>query len=106
VAAAAAPEGVLFRLAARKDREDLSWAYANADLLRVELADLRVLAGLLALEQGDTPAAAAQFRKALDLGTVEGGREVDFPGRPLAAACLRRLEAAGAGRQATKGDRP
>jgi hypothetical protein len=95
-AVGADPAATFARLTAREARDELTRAYADADLLRVELADLHALAGLLALEQGDTPAAAAHFGKALALARLGDGRALDFPGRAAAAACLRRLEAAGA----------
>jgi tetratricopeptide (TPR) repeat protein len=60
-------------------------------------ADFRVLRGLLALELGDTEAAARQFREALNVGD---GHTWEFEARSVAYHYLQHLEAAQ--KQATK----
>jgi tetratricopeptide (TPR) repeat protein len=61
------------------------------DSLREE-ASTRVLAGLLALEQGATDEARQEFRKALALWSDDPSRpRIDFKGRDIAQHWLRRL---------------
>ncbi len=61
-------------------------AEAGERALRAQQADLAVLEGLLALEQGDPSAARAAFAEALEVAAAEW-----FAGRPVAAGCLGRL---------------
>jgi hypothetical protein len=59
-------------------------------------ADLSVLAGLIALEEGDVDEAETAFRLALawwqDSASAASGRTLDFRSRPIAQACLAWLE--------------
>jgi tetratricopeptide (TPR) repeat protein len=59
--------------------------------LRAQQADLSVLEGLLALEQGDTPAARAAFVEARDLCTSPAGAAIPFAGAPIVALYLGKL---------------
>jgi hypothetical protein len=63
---------------------------ARAPTLRAQQADLFVLEGLLALEQGDTDAARSAFDQAQ---TLCADSETPFLGSPIAASYLRRLNA-------------
>jgi hypothetical protein len=54
-----------------------------------ELADWRVLRGLLALEAGENAVAAKRFQAALDIGNQ---KKLDFESRPIAEHYLRRIE--------------
>jgi tetratricopeptide (TPR) repeat protein len=59
-------------------------------------AEVNVLRGLLALEEGDVEEAESAFREALsiwkDEATAASGGGLDFKGRPVAQACLGWLE--------------
>lgn len=55
-------------------------------------ADLRCLAGVLALEHGSPKEAAEQFRTALALAASQPGTEFGFPCEPVCRAYLSRLE--------------
>ncbi len=57
-----------------------------------ELADWRVLRGMLALEQGDNAVAAKYFQEALDLGERE---KFQFESRPIAVRYLQLIKEAG-----------
>jgi hypothetical protein len=57
-----------------------------------QLADWRVLGGMLALEEGANAAAAKHFRAALNLGDPEN---FAFDSRPLASRYLQLLQKAG-----------
>ena len=61
---------------------------AGEPALRAQQADLLVLEGMLALEQGDTSAARASFAEAEELGAG-----VPFAGAPIAARYLGKLNA-------------
>jgi hypothetical protein len=69
-----------------KEKEMLQ---AAVPVLRAQQADVAVLEGLLALEQGATERARAAFADAYRLGA-----EVPFAGRPIAARYLARLQPA------------
>jgi tetratricopeptide (TPR) repeat protein len=58
-----------------------------------QLADMRVLRGLLVLEKGDNEAAATYFREAMD---GAGSDQLDFNGRVFAERYLKLLQKAGA----------
>ncbi|HMF10882.1 MAG TPA: hypothetical protein VKE94_01210, partial [Gemmataceae bacterium] len=60
--------------------------------LRAQLADLCVLEGLLALEQGDIRAARAAFAEATQLGAQPTAAPVSFAGAPIAADYLGKLK--------------
>jgi hypothetical protein len=62
--------------------------------LRAQQADLCVLEGLLALEQGDTDAARSAFAEAEELCGPPAGGAVPCAGRPIAAGYLGHLNAA------------
>jgi hypothetical protein len=62
-------------------------------IFRGQQADLCVLEGLLALEQGDPPAARSAFAEAQQLGAPVAGAEVPFAGRPIATGYLGQLNA-------------
>ncbi len=61
--------------------------------LRGQEADLCVLEGMLALEEGDTDAARTAFAEALQLTEQPGQPEVPFAGRRIAVSYLRKLNA-------------
>jgi tetratricopeptide (TPR) repeat protein len=56
-----------------------------------QLAEFRVMRGMLALEEGDTATAAKQFQQALDMGD---GKEFQFDSRAVAMRYLELLKAA------------
>jgi tetratricopeptide (TPR) repeat protein len=62
-------------------------------IFRGQEADLCVLEGMLALEQGDTPAARSAFAEARRLSAPDAGAEVPFAGRPIATGYLGQLNA-------------
>jgi hypothetical protein len=66
---------------------------AGERFLRAQQADLCVMEGLLALEQGDTGAARSAFAEAQELCTRPPGDAVPFAGRPIAAGYLGKLNA-------------
>jgi tetratricopeptide (TPR) repeat protein len=59
--------------------------------LRSQEADLYVLEGLLALEQGHIPGARLAFQEAEKLCREPSGEAISFAGRPIAAAYLQKL---------------
>jgi hypothetical protein len=61
--------------------------------VRAQQADLCVLEGLLALEQGDTDAARSAFAEAQELCVEPPGAAVPFAGGPIAGSYLRKLNA-------------
>jgi hypothetical protein len=64
--------------------------HSNGVSMRMrELADWRVLGGLIALEAGENAAAAKQFQAALDIGRR---RKLDFESRPIAERYLRLIQ--------------
>ena len=60
-----------------------------------QMAEFRVLGGLLALEEGKTASAARYFRQALNSG---GGDSFDFPSRGVAFRYLQLIKEAGGDR--------
>jgi hypothetical protein len=60
-------------------------------ILRGQQADLYVLEGLLALEQGDTATAQLAFRRAQKLSARPRGAAVPFAGGPIAADYLGKM---------------
>jgi tetratricopeptide (TPR) repeat protein len=80
----------------RFDQSDFRNGLARlAQILRRE-ADVTVLRGLLALEEGDTDEAEIAFRTALsywkDAASATSGGGLEFNGRPVAQGCLEWLE--------------
>ena len=61
---------------------------------RRDVAELRLIRGSLALESGDTAAAAKHFRGSLDMLPLALPLALDFPDRPIAQRCLELLKAA------------
>src|SRR5262249_44015883 len=59
--------------------------------LLAQQADLCVLEGLLAAEQGDTAAAHAAFAEALQLCDPPSGSRAPFAGEPIAVRYLSRM---------------
>jgi tetratricopeptide (TPR) repeat protein len=86
-----APESA--RVALRNKREMLARVVVQSFFLEEEQADLHVLSGLLALEQGSPDAARQHFEKAIAI--VDDGPDpgVNFGGRYLAVTLLKRLHA-------------
>jgi hypothetical protein len=64
----------------------------SALVLRAQQADLCVVEGLLALEQGDTDAARTVFTEARELGSQESAAAIPFAGAPIAAFYLSKLK--------------
>jgi hypothetical protein len=75
-------------LAAGRAVEDMAALEANERILRAQQADLCVLEGMLALEQGDTVAARSVFAEARELGAA-----VLSASRPIAASYFGELNA-------------
>jgi tetratricopeptide (TPR) repeat protein len=91
----AAPQALLVQSVACRERLLLTSVLTGTHLLRVESADLGVVAGLLALERGRPELAERHLREADRLSrdlAAETGPTAN--GRPLALAYLRRIEAA------------
>jgi hypothetical protein len=82
----ARPDTLVFQLLMRNNREVLAKTYPAIQFLRAEQADLDVVAGVLALEQGLPAEAERRFKDALELCPSDGEPAVDFAGRPLAEA--------------------
>jgi hypothetical protein len=61
--------------------------------LRGQEADLCVLEGLLALEEGDTDAARTAFAESQQLTGQPGETAIPFAGRRIAVSYLRKLNA-------------
>jgi tetratricopeptide (TPR) repeat protein len=87
----AEPRSLLGRSLASLKREELTRWWRLMSLRRVVQADLRVTAGLLALERGQPPAAADHFRRALELYRAGDKNQEDFGGQALALDYLERL---------------
>jgi hypothetical protein len=64
----------------------------SALVLRAQQADLCVVEGLLALEQGDTDAVRTVFTEARELGSQEPAATIPFAGAPIAAFYLSKLK--------------
>jgi hypothetical protein len=77
--------------AARRLVEQRSALQAGESVLRAQQADLCVLEGLLALEQGATDDARTAFAEAERLGAPPAGPPAPYGGRAIAADYLRRL---------------
>jgi hypothetical protein len=84
---------LILQFVARHDQQHLAPALEDVHFLRAEQADLTVMAGVLALEQGLPAGAERRFREAIDLCASIEGSVVEFSGRPLAEVQLRRMEA-------------
>jgi hypothetical protein len=72
-------------LALRRASNERDAIEVGESSLRAQQADLCVLEGLLALEQGNTDAAAKLFTEARDLGAQTSAKAVSFAGAPIAA---------------------
>jgi hypothetical protein len=75
---------------------------AGEQALRAQQADLAVLEGLLALEQGDPDAARSAFAEAQELGAPPAGAAAPFAGRPIATGYLGYLTAVPSGGKVTR----
>jgi tetratricopeptide (TPR) repeat protein len=87
------PQTFVLQFLVRDKREQLARAMVQSFFVAEEQADLYVLSGMLALEQGSVDAAARHFEKAItviDEGPDPGAR---FAGRPLATAIRKRIRA-------------
>ncbi|MCX7700247.1 MAG: hypothetical protein N2039_05175, partial [Gemmataceae bacterium] len=85
------PEIFIYRARLAENRlayERLLRGMFLAELLR---ADLRTLAGMLALEQGDSESAKQHFSAAITLARGDDGEVRQFAGRPAAEVMLQRL---------------
>jgi hypothetical protein len=71
--------------------EETSLLRSGEPSLRSQQADLFVLEGLLALEQGDTQAARSAFTESRKMCAQPAGSATWFAGAPIAAAYLRKL---------------
>jgi hypothetical protein len=69
--------------------------------MRAQQADLRVLEGMLALEEGDTKAAQLAFIDAQKMGQETSGHSLHFAGKPIAGSYLDKLR----GFESTAGNR-
>jgi hypothetical protein len=85
---------LLLQFVVRHDQHHLAPALEEVHFLRAEQADLNVMTGVLALEQGLPAEAERHFLEAIDLCPTDGDPVVEFSGRPLAEAQLRRISAA------------
>lgn len=86
------PEIFIYRARLAENRlayERLLQGMLLAELLR---ADLRTLAGMLAMEQGDSASAEQHFAAALTLARGSDGEVRQFAGRPAAEVMLQRLK--------------
>ena len=75
-------------------REQKAVLEANERSLRAQQADLCVLEGLLALEQGNTDAARSAFAEARELCAGGAGASVPFAGQPIVTDYLGKLNVA------------
>jgi tetratricopeptide (TPR) repeat protein len=89
------PQPPLLQSQACHQRLMLTGLLAATQRLRLEHADLGVLAGMLALERGEPGLAERHLHEADALArALEAATGLAAPGRPLALAYLRRIEAA------------
>src|ERR1700687_4242899 len=93
LALSATANAQLLRLLMQNNRGVLAEAYDSILFRRTEQADLHVVAGALALEQGQATEAMGQFEQALALCPTDAGPAARFAGRPLAEAQERRFRA-------------
>jgi hypothetical protein len=87
----AQPQPLLLKLRARQERVLFSTDFQRFAFLQNEQGDLRVLAGLLALEQGKTALAEVRLRQALALPRQQSWFEPEFLAQPLAVEILKRV---------------
>jgi hypothetical protein len=80
------PETLTAQILMRNNQDVLVQAYPSIQFLRAQQADLHVVAGVLALEQGLPAEAERHFKNALELCPSDGEPIVNFAGRPLAEA--------------------
>jgi tetratricopeptide (TPR) repeat protein len=85
VALGAPPTPVLARLIRVREENVLNGLLAQTRALSVTRADLWTVAGVLDLERGDAPTAAARFALARGLYAAAPAAAVSRPGEPLAA---------------------
>src|SRR5262249_3128739 len=85
------PEMFIYQVRLRENRESYELLLQSIGLAKLLRADVRSVAGLLAVERGDIATAREHLHQSLSLATIDGQLR-NYAGRPAAEVMLKRVE--------------
>jgi hypothetical protein len=91
IGAFARPEMFIYQTRIRENRESYQLLMQSLPLVKLLRADLLAVAGILAVERGDIPAARGHFRESLALARGADGKVRTYAGRAAAEVMLKRI---------------
>jgi hypothetical protein len=91
IGAFARPEMFIYQARIRENRESFQLLAQSLPMSKLLRADLRAVAGLLAVERGDIAAAREHFRQSLSLARGDDGQIRNYAGRAASAVMLKRI---------------